>query len=384
MMATNRAHTGFRVELLDAAALNGTLGAEVGSLATRALEPNVFFEPWQLAPALELFAPPQCLLLTIRHPGGELRGFFPTLLQRRFRGLPIKTLQLWRHEYCFLGSPLIDSTDAEQTLAALLDWLASGAAPAHLMEWTRLRIDGPCWPLLNDLLCARAQSAVDVVSHERALLVPSRQTHSGLSGKHRKELRRQERRLRERGQLGYRELQPREDVHPWLNDFLRLEKSGWKGRAETALATDASSLEYFRRVVLSGAPRGQVNMLAIELDGKPIAMKCNFITGSSAFAFKIAYDEDYARYSPGVLLEQYTMQSIGAGGRNIDWMDSCAKAHHPMIERLWNERRMIADHVIVGCGMLASALVGSMPVLRSVRRRLRQTSADEERNHAEP
>ena len=36
---------------------------------------------------------------------------------------------------------------------------------------------------------------------------------------------------------------------------------------------------------------------------RAIAMKCNLRAGDGAVAFKIAYDEAYARFSPGVLLE---------------------------------------------------------------------------------
>ena len=54
---------------------------------------------------------------------------------------------------------------------------------------------------------------------------------------------------------------------------------------------------------------------------------------------KIAYDEAYARFSPGVLLELDNLDLLARG--DIDWMDSCAAENHPMIDSLWGERRTI-------------------------------------------
>ena len=54
-------------------------------------------------------------------------------------------------------------------------------------------------------------------------------------------------------------------------------------------------------------------MLALRLDGAPIAMKFNVEAGDGAFALKVAFDEAYARFSPGVALE---IESI-RGSRSI-------------------------------------------------------------------
>src|SRR5262245_62205349 len=53
---------------------------------------------------------------------------------------------------------------------------------------------------------------------------------AALSAKHRKMIRRQERQLSEIGRLEYDELSPDDDVAVWIEEFLRLEDSGWKGR----------------------------------------------------------------------------------------------------------------------------------------------------------
>jgi hypothetical protein len=70
---------------------------------------------------------------------------------------------------------------------------------------------------------------------------------------------------------------------------------------------------------------------------KTIAMLVNFLAYPGSFSFKIAYDEAYARYSPGILIEKANLQRLG--DPCFGWMDSCAVEDHPMINSLWRSRR---------------------------------------------
>jgi hypothetical protein len=77
----------------------------------------------------------------------------------------------------------------------------------------------------------------------------------------------------------------------------------------------------------------------MELDGRPIAMLANFMTPPGSYSFKIAFDEDHARFSPGVLIQIENLRVLER--QDVEWMDSCAVEDHPMINSLWAERRRI-------------------------------------------
>src|SRR5207302_6985383 len=85
-------------------------------LAAQAIEPNAFYEPWMLLPAVEFLGKGQDLLFVLvfapdqKRPEGPPRlcGFFP-LQRRRWKRLPISFLSLWKHNYCFLCTPLISA-----------------------------------------------------------------------------------------------------------------------------------------------------------------------------------------------------------------------------------------------------------------------------------
>ena len=76
-------------------------------------------------------------------------------------------------------------------------------------------------------------------------------------------------------------------------------------------------------------------------------MLANFITPPGAYSFKTAFDEDYARFSPGMLLQLENLALLER--RDLQWTDSCAVEGHPMIERLWRgHRRMVSRNIAIG------------------------------------
>ena len=80
-------------------------------------------------------------------------------------------------------------------------------------------------------------------------------------------------------------------------------------------------------------------------------MLANFLTAPGAFSYKTAFDEDYARFSPGVLLQRENLALLERDG--IDWVDSCAAQDHPMIDHFWRERRVIQRRSIGIAGGLS-------------------------------
>ena len=99
----------------------------------------------------------------------------------------------------------------------------------------------------------------------------------------------------------------------------------------------------------------------------PIAMLATFLTPPGAYSYKTAFDERYARFSPGVLLQRENLAILERG--DIAWSDSCAAADHPMIDHIWRERRPIGRlSIAIGGGLrralfsrLAAAELGRKP-----------------------
>ena len=165
-----------------------------------------------------------------------------------------------------------------------------------------------------------------------------------------------------------RALGPGPRAGDWIDAFLALEARGWKGRAGTALACTPGGRAYFERVALEAHRRGRLVMHSLALGERPIAMSCKFLAGEGAFAYKIAYDEDYEQFSPGTLLELECIVRMHGEAR-VGWMDACAAPGHFMANQLWPDRRALAT-VTVAAGGAGGLAVLLLPLARWARGRL--------------
>ncbi|VVT20054.1 GNAT family N-acetyltransferase [Erythrobacter sp. EC-HK427] len=324
------------------------------ALARQASEPNPFFESWSLLPALAAFDPDQNVRLLTLEADGRLVGLVPLRLDRRYYGHPIPHWRIWTHHNLFLCAPLVARGFEHVFWQHLLGWVDRHAGIAAFLHCAHMPADTPLVRALAEVLASSKRPAATVQHEQRAMLAGDGDAESyaaaSLSAKKRKELRRQHRRLTELGTLETVRQLGEEDLESWIDSFLALELRSWKGAAGSALASDPLTATAFRQALTGAAHRGRLERLAITLDGAPIAMLASFLAPPGAFSFKTAFDEDYSRFSPGVLLQLDNLDLLARD--RIQWCDSCAAEDHPMIDHIWRERRAIDRYSIAIGGAL--------------------------------
>ncbi len=335
-------------------------------LSDKALERNVFYEHWMLLPAMRHLAAGesvQIVLVTsavLKDTEGRplLIGVFPFASCTGYRHLPIRFLSLWRYAQCFLCTPLVRADASEECFTQFFSWVDSAAQVGTMVRMTYIRGDGPFYEQIKHFVKAHRR-VVDETSFERAMLQSKLDgdayIHAALSNKGRREFERQGRRLAEQGRIEVKELQKDDDIDYWIYWLLELEKRGWKGKAGTALALRLNEKTYYEEIARAAFERGQLLMEMMTLNGTPIAIRCTFLSGSCSYGMKIAYDEEYGRFSPGVQLE-FDVIRRSLANPAIEWMDSCAEPDHPMFNRLWRERRIIR-HINISTRKLRSKLL---------------------------
>ncbi|WP_428627943.1 GNAT family N-acetyltransferase [Sphingopyxis sp.] len=333
------------VRVVDPLALSPELAAAWDRLADAASEPNPFAERWCLQSALHLFDPERRARLVMVRDGsdGPIIGVMPLALATHYGRLPLRHVTGWAHPNHFLGLPLVRAGFERLFWSILLGWCDAAPWGRTLLQIPRLTDDGPLHRALVDVARVRGGEAQIVHREERALLdsslSPADYWDAAVRAKKRKELRRQANRLAEQGAVQFRRWQAGEALDPWIDAFLDLEVRGWKGRAGSALASHSDTQAWFRAIVAAAADAGRLDMRALDLDDRPLAMLINFLAAPGGFSFKTAFDEDYARFSPGVLLQQANLDLLD--DPRIAWVDSCAAPGHPMIDSVWRERRAL-------------------------------------------
>jgi hypothetical protein len=326
-------------------------------LALSAAEPNPFFESWYLLPSLESFDSGGNISILCFMRRGVLCGLMPIVRQPHYGGWPLPHLGNWRHPNIFFGTPLVAPGAEVHFWRAVLEWADANPELALFLHLTEISLDGPVYAGLESVLTADGRPWGVVERKERALLSSDLDAEAylakSLPARKRKDLNRRFRRLSELGEVEFIWESGSEGLVRWIDEFLALEAAGWKGDAGSALACDAATEALFRQSLIGAGKRERLVRLSLRLDGRPIAMLSTFLTPPGAFGFKTAFDEDYAQFSPGFLLEREFLNALHRF--DISWCDSCAAANHSVMDRIWYERRPLGRVSIAIGGSLRRA-----------------------------
>lgn len=322
--------------------------AEWHLLAAHAAEPNPFYHPAILVPALRhLEGGADVRIIEARNKDGALTGLMPVVPKAHHARYRVQNSTNWMHGQCFFGAPLMQAGAEAQAWSEILAALDAAGWAGHFLHFDGLDADGPVAAALERLCTAQGRGCKRIASHERAMLRSTLdadaywETH--VRAKKRKEIRRLINRLEELGHVTHLRLANEDDASQWAEDFIALEGAGWKGAEGTALGNARETRAFFRDAIANAAQDGLLDMLRIDVDAAPIAMLVNFRLGRGAFSYKIAFDERFARFSPGILIEIDNMRAA-LSDPGLDWSDSCAAPNHPMIDGIWAERRRIVQY----------------------------------------
>lgn len=352
------------------------LADEWDALSRSATEPNIFYERWMLLPALNRLATEPIRIVLVWDNAKRLIGLFPLTQDQGYRRLPISSSPLWKYAHCFLCTPLIKTGAEEECLSQFLNWASSGDEAGRLLRFDTVAGDGPFYHALTRVLAAEKRGHEELDTYHRAVMQTSLSVEEylqqSLSAKQLRNLRRTKKRLSELGTVEYKILTSEASLSEWIEHFLLLEQSGWKGKEGTALACSENERLFFEEITQAAHARKQLLMTAIELNGEPVAMDTAFVSGNLCFGFKCAYDDAFATYSPGKLLHLENVRTLLTHPQ-IRSFDSCVSpdggSNSP-----WNERRIIKS-ITVSTSQVSKFIVSGLSYVEKVRTRARPAEA---------
>lgn len=326
---------------------------ELDYLCARSVEPNIFFNPNFLAPAMPRLEDREVRLAVIRD-GDEFRSrlrlIVPFSVEKPPIPLGVSVMRTWSSPFGPLGTPLLDRDDP----AGVMEDFFGILGRPHLrlprvFVLPEVRLDGPFASLLRGLAADRNLPLVTTNIVERPVLESrldgDAYLRNALRAHHFREFRRQKRRLADAGKLEYHVARSVDEIRQGVEAFLTLEAAGWKGRERTAMAIDRFRAAFAREAVHRLSEQDLCRVHSLTLDGRVIACLIVFVEQGVAYTWKTAYDENYAAYSPGTLL-MIEVTRTHLDDPNIQVTDSCAMPDHPVMSRIWTERRPVGTMVV--------------------------------------
>lgn len=345
------------------------------SLAQNSLRTNVAFEPNFLLPALEHLATESVRVLIVEDVGVEsqsgLIGLAPIESKSIYR-LPFKAAEVWKHDQCYDTTPLLHAQYADEAWRLMCSMLKAD-------RFSLLSLDTVSGEADVDCVFKSVEQKQGIVRfqrdrYERTAFVPA-ETAADYMQEHvpksiRKKNNRMFRRLEDRGMVSWESSDESSDFDQLTSDFLRIEKSGWKGREGTALGSTAPTKAFFEEMIRASAKVGKAKFLSLKLDGRPIAMLSDIQSGQFVYCFKTAYDEEFSRFSPGRQAEVKNIENLHQNGVFLG--DSCATAGNSTINRIWGQKLIIQNLILSLTPGLSRVAVKALPMIQSAVHRLRK------------
>jgi len=214
----------------------------------------------------------------------------------------------WRlvgaHEVCEPDDALYRNPEGARRLAEAI--VADGRA----LEVDRVPVDSELIPALRSALRGRGWMSVRPATPTPTISLDPRwkDPASCFNSGRRSDFRRAARRASEFGEVSFEVLSPGPDEFDALFDeAIGVEARSWKREAGTAIAVDRAKESCFRHYFRSTCEQGNFRIAFMRIDGRAVAMQMALEYLGRYWLFKIGFDEQFERCSPGTLLMLHTI-----------------------------------------------------------------------------
>jgi CelD/BcsL family acetyltransferase involved in cellulose biosynthesis len=286
--------------------------AEWHELASTSEFPSAFADPaWILAWWRSYGEDHDPWLFALEDREGSLRGLAPLALRRSsFARALIFAGGAWNGLETLLCSP---GAEAELS-GSLLEALAERRREWDVWRVQRLRMDSALVRTLLDGEGTLRAAAHDVRLQPLIELPADADTfESRFPGKRRNEFRRRWRKLLDLGAQARLITDPAE-VQAKVAAILEMRRSWAVANGQSHAHLDARFERFINEVIRDFSPDG-VRLWSLELDGKILTAKLNFVEGSREHGYLSGLSDEQLSLSPGHALERHVILAMIAEGR---------------------------------------------------------------------
>jgi CelD/BcsL family acetyltransferase involved in cellulose biosynthesis len=266
----------------------------------------------------ECFGRAARLHIVVVRSAGQVVAIAPLLFERaRMYGMPVRRLRLLQNDH----SPRADfivASHGTQAFRAIWTSLFHDRHDWDVLQLSQLPPETPTLQVMTSLAGADG-CATGIWQSGSSPYLPLDGTETdyfaGLSAKFRQNLRNRMTRLTRVGQPAL-EIVTDSALHEAVSDAIRLEESGWKRDAGTAISTDPMIGQFYLRLAERMAERGWLRLMFLNVNGRRIATSYSIRHRGRLFLCKTGYDPEYNTCSPFKLLMHFIVRYAYAEGAN--------------------------------------------------------------------
>jgi CelD/BcsL family acetyltransferase involved in cellulose biosynthesis len=256
------------------------------------------------------------LHLLVVWSAGRVIAIAPLMLEKaRMYGVPVRRLRLLQNDH----SPRADFIIADRPDDAYRAIWSALFCERHnwdVLQLSQLPAESPTLGLVSGLAEADGcPTGVWQSGSSPYLVVTGTETDyfSSLSAKFRQNVRNRIARLRRTAEPTL-EIVAGRDVAAALPDAVRLEESGWKRRAGTAICTSSTIQRFYSCLAERMTTRGWLRLHFLTVQGRRIATSYSLAAGKRLYLCKTGYDPAYETCSPFKVLMHFLVRHAFAEG----------------------------------------------------------------------
>lgn len=247
--------------------------------------------------------------VVLAHSDNKLVGVLPVIVTPyRVLGLSRPVLKT-PHDAHTLGGDALLARDATADLFPLIIQAAELETPdRYVFKLSRVVEDSPTITsclILKDHYVHKENVGIGYYYPARDNF---EEYYSALSKNMRGNLRRAENKLRQMVELEMDVLEGVEATAGFLNDFMPVEASGWKGRSGSAIGKSTELTDFYTTLTERLSRSGMLRWECLYGDRKLIAANLCVRFGGTIVIWKLGYDEDFRKYSPGGILFKHVLE----------------------------------------------------------------------------
>jgi CelD/BcsL family acetyltransferase involved in cellulose biosynthesis len=195
---------------------------------------------------------------------------------------------------------------------------------------------------------------------------------SRTSSKRRSLHRRRRRQLAGLGDLGIEVATTLDALEPALEAAFALHDARWRDRPEASGFATAAGRRFHRDALRAIAPLGVPRILLLTVGGRPVACNYFLLLGDRMYFHELAFDPEFARFSPGQVATLDAIEAgAAAGARRVEFLGGAERYKLELADRF--------EPLYQGLGLAGTrrgrAGIAARTAAVALRRRLKQTPA---------
>ena len=324
-------------------------------LAKNAEEPNPLFEADCMIPAARFLPYGDQMLLVIAEEEGRFFGCFPIIrkagvetLIANLPGLrrPVITTHVRRNRYD--GTPLMRKERGVEAAVALLSVLKEQAqgSDAGILVFEAMRDEGPVSRHFRISAKILKLPIRTYRTYQRPVVY--RRDDSTYQNIHGRETHRtNEKKRRRLGKMLGGEVQGADrSLEPSaVDELLVLEAAGYKLKRDLAVESHPGEFEWFRDMCDRFREANRLHLYSLQVGETVAAMQLLVRGGEGLFSLVASYDEDQAKYSPGIQLYLEVINRFH-DSTDAQWLDSCTYAGNGTFLWAYPDLRTVSTFLI--------------------------------------